>query len=136
MANMLIFVQIIRTHDGPCVTFLNSCLKSRQIDFVQSTVIYYHICSVAIHFLVIQRIMLHTGSHSILLYSLYIRNNHTPSQIRIFAHIFKITPIQRCTIDIHTRSQQNGFITIASFFSDTFSVEHRHCRIPGSSQTS
>ena len=89
-----------------------------------------------VDFLVIQRIMLYTGSYTILLYALHVRNHHTRSQIGIFTHILKVTSIQRSTVNVDTRSQKNILVAITRLFTDTFSVKQGHIGIPCSSQTS
>ena len=135
VAGMLTFIQVISSHDRPRFTFLNGRLESGQIDFIQGTVVYYDIGGVAVDFLIVQRIVLHAGCHPILLYALHVRNHHTGSQVRVFAHVLKVTSVQRSTININTGSQKNGLVTIACFFTNAFSIKHGHLGVPCSRQT-
>ena len=88
-----------------------------------------------VEFLIVQCIMLHASSHSILLHTFDVRNHHCGREVRIFSHIFEVTSVQGCTVDIHTGAQQNIFFAITSLFTDTFSVKMRHFGIPCSSKT-
>ena len=136
MASMLSFIKIVCAHDGPRLAFLNCSLESGQIDFIKSTVVHNNIGGVTVDFLIIQRIVLYTGSYTILLHTLYIRNHHAGSQIRIFTHILKVTSIQRSTVNVDTGTQKDILVAITRLFTDTFSIKQRHIRVPCSSQTS
>ena len=57
---VLIVVQIVSTHYGPSLSFLDSSLESRQIDFMKGTVADLHVHLMAISLIVVQRIVLHT----------------------------------------------------------------------------
>ena len=122
VAGMLTFIKVVSTHDGPCITFLHGSFESRQIDFVQSTVVYNDIGVVTVHFMIVQREVLYASGNTILLYTLYVGNNHTAGQIRIFTHILEVTSVQRCAVDVYTGTQKNGLVTIAGFFADALSV--------------
>ena len=102
MTTVLTFIQVVRSHDGPSLPLPDSSLESRQINFIQSTVIHNNIGGMAVHFLIIQRIVFYASGNAILLYTLYIRNYHLSGQIRVFTHIFEITPVQRSTVNIHS----------------------------------
>ena len=127
---------IICSHDTPDAATLHSRLKCRQINLVQCTVANLHVNMSAPEFLIIQGIMFHAGSNSVFLYSLNIRYTHFGSQIRILSHIFKVTAIERRTIDVHTRSQQHILLTVTGFFADSLSILSSQRRIPACSQTS
>ena len=133
---MLVLVQIIRSHDAPGMSFLNSRLKGRKINLVKRTVVDYNIRCMTIYFVVVQCKMFYASSYSIALDPTYIRYHHLTRQIRIFAHILEVTSVQRRTIDVHTRSQQDRLITIAGLFTDAFAIKQRHIRIPRCCQTS
>ena len=77
-------------------------------------------------FLIIERKMLYAHSHTVLLHLLYIRHCHLAGQKRVFAHIFEITATERCTVDIHSRTQKHILLTVARLFSDRLSVKSRH----------
>ena len=136
MATMFIFILIVRSHKRPYLTLLHSRLESRQVDFMQSSVIYLYIDMIAVYLLIVESKMFHTSSHTILLHTLYIRYYHTGSQIRVFAHVLKVTSIERCTIDVYARSQQDVFVAVTRFFRKILSVKTGYLWIPCSRQTS
>ena len=113
MAGMLAANLIISTHNAPGTTLFYCSLECRQIDFIQSTVAKIHINMSAPQFLIVQRIVLDTSRHPVLLQFLDVRYAHHTGQIRVLAHIFKITPVHRSTVDVDTGSQQHILFTIA-----------------------
>ena len=114
---------IIGTHDAPYMTLHDGSLKSGKIDFLQSTIAKFHIDVPAPQFLIVERVMFHTSSNAIFLYALNIRYYHNRSQIRILTHVFKVTTVERCAIDIHTRSQQYILFPVTCFLANGFSVK-------------
>ncbi len=94
MAAVLVFIQVIRAHDSPGLSFLDSGFEGRQVDFVQGAVVYDYVGRVAVHFLVVQCVVFHTGGYTVLLNALYVGNHHLSGQVRVFAHIFEVTPVQ------------------------------------------
>ena len=56
---------------------------------------------VAVHFLVIEREMLHASRYTIFLHFLYVWHYHTAREERIFAHVFEVTAIEGCAVDIY-----------------------------------
>ena len=123
MTAMLPFIQIVGTHDSPYLTLLHSSLECRQVNFIQSTVINNDIRGMTIHLMVVQGKMLHTSCNSIQLYTFNVRNYHTGCQVRVLTHVFKITPIERCPINIYTWTQKHSLVTVTCLFSDTFSIK-------------
>ena len=87
-----------------------------------------------VELLIVQCIMLHASSHSILLHTFDVRNHHCGREVRIFSHIFEVTSVQGCTVDIHTGTQQDVFLAVTRLFTDTFSIKMRHFGIPCSSK--
>ena len=65
MAIVLVFVEVVGAHDAPCASLLNGCLESRQIDLMQGTVAEDDIHLMAILLVVVQGIVLHTGSDTL-----------------------------------------------------------------------
>ena len=122
MATVLILVQVVGTHDGPGISFLDGCFEGGEVDFVEGTVVYDDVGRMAVYFLVVECIMFHTGSHAVLLDALHIGNYHLSGQIRVFAHILEIASIQWRTVDVYTGAQQDRFIPIAGFFTDAFAI--------------
>ncbi len=102
MTSMLTMYLVVGSHNTPRATLDYSCFESRQIDFVQSTFAELYINVSTPCFLIIQCIMLYTSSYTIFLHFLNIRNYHDTGQIRVFAHILKITSVEWSTINVHT----------------------------------
>ena len=100
-AHMLILIEVIRSHNGPRLALEHGGLEGRQIDFVERTVVDNHICCVAIHFLIVEGIMLHASSHAIALHPFHIGDHHLSCEIRVFTHILEISSIERCAVDVH-----------------------------------
>ena len=136
MAGVLAANLIVSAHNAPGTSFFYRSLECRQIDFMQSTVAKIHINMSAPQFLVVQRIVLDTSCHSVLLQLLDVRYAHHTGQIRVLAHIFKITTVHRSTVDVDAGAQQHILFTIARFLTDGLAILCRHVRIPGSGQTS
>ena len=80
--------------------------------------------------------MFYTCCHSVLLNTLNIRNHHARCQIWIFAHVFKISPIEWSSVNVYSRSQQHIFISVTRFFTDSYSIVHCHLRIETCRHTS
>ena len=112
MAVVLVFIEVIGTHDGPCPTLLYSSTESRQIDFMKRTVADDDIHLMAVFLVIVQRIVFHTRCHTLRLQALHIGHHHLRGQIRVFTHILEVTATQRCAIDIHTRTQNNALVAI------------------------
>ena len=77
VTSVLSLIKIIRAHNRPCSTFLNSRFKSRQVYFIKSTITQLHISGMTVELLIVQCIMLHTGSYPVLLYTFDVRNHHS-----------------------------------------------------------
>ena len=61
---MLVLIKIIGTHDGPSPTFLHCSLEGRQIDLMQGTVGHDHIHLMTVLLVIVQCVVLHTGSNT------------------------------------------------------------------------
>ena len=116
MTAMLPANLIVGTHNRPHFCFGNCSLECREIDFVQCTVTEVHIDMPAPFFLIVQRKMLDTCRHAILLNPLNVRHHHCGSQVWIFTHILKISAVKRRTVNIHARSKQYIFAAITRLF--------------------
>ena len=117
------FIKVVRTHNGPRLTFLYGSLEGRQVDFVQGTVVYNDVGVMTVHFVIVQGKVLHTGGHTVLLHTLNVRYYHTCCQIGIFAHVLKITAVERRAVYVDTRSQQHIFLAVAGLFANALPVE-------------
>ena len=132
---VLIFVEIVGTHDAPSACLSDGSLESGQIDFVKGTVGDDHIHLMAIFLIVVQGIVLHTGRNAFRLEPLDIRHHHARGEPGIFAHILEVTTSQGCAVDIHARAKNHGLATIKGFLAETLAIETGHLRIPCGSQT-
>ena len=122
MATVLILIQVVGTHDGPGISFLNGRLEGGQVDFIEGTVVYDDVGRVAVYFLVVECIMFHTGCYTVLLDALHIGDYHLSGQIRVFAHILEIAGVQWRAVDVYTGAQQDRFIPVTGFFTDAFTI--------------
>ena len=76
LAAPLVLVKIVGTHYRPSLPLGDGCLEGRKIDLIESPVINCHIGGEAVIFLIVQREMLHAGSHAVALHTLDIRHDH------------------------------------------------------------
>ena len=56
---------------------------------------------VAVYFLIVEGEMLHASRYTIFLYFLDIGHYHTAREERVFAHVFEVTAIEGCAVDIY-----------------------------------
>ena len=134
MTIVLVFIEIVGTHDAPCLALSDSSTEGRKIDFVQSAVANYDIDLMAVLFVVVQGIVLHARSYAFRLQSLHVGHYHTAGQPGVFAHILEVTSSERCAIDVHTRSQDHVFAAIACLFTQALTIETGKICVPSSSQ--
>ena len=134
MAAVLVFVKVIGTHDGPGTAFLHGRFEGRQVDFIEGTVVHDHIGRVAVDFVVVQGIMLHTNGHFVTLDTLDVVHGHPSGQVRVFPHILEITAAQGVAQDVQAGCQQNIFVAVAGFLSDALAVQGGHFGVPGGCQ--
>ena len=132
---MLPLVAIVGPHDGPGLTPLHGSLEGGQIELIESPVAHLHIDRIAVILLVVQGKVLYTGGHPVGLYPFDIRHYHFSGQVGVLAHIFKITPVQRCAVDIHPGAQQHILVSVASLLAYRAAVQESHLGVPRSGQT-
>ena len=130
VAAMLALIFIIGAHDRPGPALADGSFEGRQVNFVQGPVVDLDVDAVAVHLLVVQRIVLHAGGHAVLLHPLNIGNHHPRGKEGVFAHILEITAVQRRAVDVHARAQQDVLLAVAGLLADGFAVEGRHLGIP------
>ena len=109
---MLVLIEIIGTHYSPCLALLHGSLEGREIDFAKGAVAHYNVHLMAMLLVIVQSIVLHTSSNALALKTLNVRNHHTGSEPRVFAHILEVAAVQRGAVDIDTRSQHHIFIAV------------------------
>ena len=135
MAVVLVFIEIIRTHDRPRLSLLHSSLKGRQVDLVEGTVADDDIHLMTVFLVVVQGIVLHTGCHTLRLETLDIGHHHARGQPGILAHILEVATSEWRTIDVHTRTQHHTLSSVECLLAQALAIETGHGRIPRSSQT-
>ena len=135
MTIVLVPIEVIGTHDGPCPTLCHRCLEGRQVDLVESTVAHDDIHLMAILLIVVQGIVLHTGGHALRLEALHIGHHHTGGEQGVLTHIFEVTSAERRTIDIDTRTEDDTLLTIEGLLTEALAIETGHLRVPCGRQT-
>ena len=65
MTIVLVFVEVIGTHDGPSTALLHGSLEGGQINLVEGTVADNDIHLMTILFIIVQRIVFHTGGNTL-----------------------------------------------------------------------
>ena len=130
VAAVLSLIFIIGAHDGPGATLLDGRLEGRKVDLVQGPVIHDDIDAVTVYLLVVQREVLDTGRHAVLLHALHIGHDHARRKIGILAHIFEVAAIERRAADIDARAEQHVLLAVAGLLADGLAVEGRHLGIP------
>ena len=135
MAVVLVAIQVVCAHDGPCLALLNGSLESRQIDFVQGTVAHLHVHLMAIFLVVVQTIVLHACRHALRLQSLYVGHYHDRGEIRVFAHVLEVTSVEGSAVDVDAWSQDHVLATIESLLAQCLAVDTAHLRVPGGCKT-
>ena len=128
-------VKIVGAHDAPSLSLLHGGLEGGQVNLVERAVVHDDVGVVAVHFVVIQRIVLDADGHAVALHALHIRHHHPRSQIRVFAEVFEVAPVQGRTVDVHPGAQKHVLFAVARLFADAPAVEQGHVGVPGSGQT-
>ena len=72
---MLALVEVVGTHDAPCVALLDSGLKRGQINLAQCTVAHDDVDLMAVFLVIVQTEVLDTGSSARALQTLDIRRH-------------------------------------------------------------
>ena len=132
---MLIVVEIIGTHNRPCVTFFDCCTERGQIYFVKCAVIDTDIGLYAVSFMIVECEMLHTRCDTIGLHTLHIRHYHPGGKPRVFTHILKVSTIERRAENVDAGTEQHILFAVAGFLAYRAAIEKRHFGIPRCGQS-
>ena len=119
---VLILVEVVRSHDAPGVAFLDGGLKGWQVNLTQGAVAHDHVDLMAVFLVVVKAEVLDAGCRSGALQTLDVGHYHARSQQGILAHVLKVTSVQRITVDVHARTQDHVFSTIAGLFAQAAAV--------------
>ena len=116
MAVVLVFIEVVSTHEPPSASLGDGSLEGRQIDLVQGTLADHDVHLMAVFFVVVQRIVLHTGRHTLRLQPLNVRHHHARCQPRVFTHIFEVAASKRCAVDIYAWPKNHRLAAIEGLF--------------------
>ena len=122
-ASVVAVIFVVARHNGPCLAFGDGSFEARQVYFVKSAVVDKHIYAVACHLLIVERIVLNTSRHAVLLHALHIRHHHSGGEQWVFAHIFEISATERRTVDVYAGAQEHVFVAITGLFAYRFAIE-------------
>ena len=115
--SVLVEILVVGTHDAPHLAFLDGSLERRQVDLVKGSIGHLDIDMAAELLLIVEDIMLYTGSYAVSLNTIDVGHHHLRSEARIFAHIFEVATIERRAIDVNTRAEQDILAAIARLLS-------------------
>ena len=132
---MLVFIEIVGTHDAPSLTLLHGSLEGRQVDLMQGTVGDDDVHLMTIFLVVVQGVVLHTGSDTLRLEASDVWHYHPGCQPGVFAHILEVTASKRCAIDVHARTEHHAFVAVESLLAQALAIEAGHTGIPGGGKT-
>ena len=135
MAIVLVVVQVVRAHYAPCAAFLHGGAEGREVDFAQRTVADDDVDLVAVHLVVVQRVVLDTRGDAVRLQSADVRHNHARRQQRVFAHVLEVASAQRRAQHVDARAQEHVLAAVKGFLAERLSVGAGHRRVPRSGKT-
>ena len=67
--------------------------------------------------------MLHTSRNALGLQALDVRHHHAGGEIWVFAHIFKVTAVERCAENVHTGTENHVFVAVESLLSKALAID-------------
>ena len=79
--------------------------------------------------------MLDTSGDAVFLNTLNVGNDDLRGEIGVLAHIFEVTAIERCAVDVDAGAEQYVLVSVAGFLTDRLAIQGRHVGIPGCGQT-
>ena len=135
VAVVLVLIEVVGAHDGPCTALLHSGLEGRQVDLVQGAVADDDIHLMTVFLVVVQRIVFHTGCDTFRLQTLNVGNDHAGSKPGILTHILEIASVERCAEDVHARSQHHALVAVERLLTQTLPIEPCEVGVPRRSQT-
>ena len=130
VAAVLVLIEVVGAHDGPCAAFLDCRLECGQVDFVERAVVDYHVGVVAVDLMVVEGEVLHAGCHSVGLHSLDVGDYHGRGQIGVLSHVFEVASVERGAVDVHSGAEQHGLVAVARLLSYALAVEQGHVLVP------
>ena len=133
-ANISVIHTVIRRHQRPGLSFFNSGLEGREINFLQGARVHFGADREALKLLIVGNKVFDAGSHALALQALNIRDGYPRRKVRVFREAFKVAPRQRMPVDIHRRPQQH----MRTFCLCLFAKGNANCahqlRVPGCAQ--
>ena len=135
MAVVLVLIKVVGSHKSPNVSLGYRCLECRKINLIERTVVNDDVNLVAILLIIVQSKVLYTCGNTVRLQSLNVGNNHTRSQIRVFAHVFEVASAERSAQNVDTWTKNHVLATIECLLAECLSVAVSQLRIPRCSKT-
>ena len=120
---MYVLPEVVTAHDGIYMSLIDSPLEGSQIYLPHSAFRNVHIDGKAVFLLVVEHEMLQTAGYAVGLYSLDIGYYHFSCQHRVFTHVFEGTSVERCSGNVHTRSQHDVLTPEGKLLADTLAIE-------------
>ena len=112
---------IVTGHDRFCAAFFHGNLKSGQIDFTKSTLIYHRVHCHSAKLLAVYGKVLRAGIDAPALDSAYISRRHLACKIRIFGEILKVSSTERTSLYIESRTEHYMHALYTCLFAERFS---------------
>ena len=135
MAIVLVVVQVVRAHYAPCAAFLHGGAEGREVDFAQRTVADDDVDLVAVHLVVVQRVVLDTRGDAVRLQSADVRHNHARRQQRVFAHVLEVASAQRRAQHVDAGAQEHVLAAVEGFLAERLAIGESRLRIPRCGET-
>ena len=112
MAVVLVLIEVVGAHDGPGSALLHSSLEGGQVYLVEGTVGDDDVHLMTVFLVVVEGVMLHTGSDTLRLQALYVWHYHTGDQPGIFAHVFEVTTVEWGAEDVDARAEHHALVPV------------------------
>ena len=135
VAVVLVLIEVIGAHDGPCPTLLDGGLEGRQVYLMQGPVANDDIHLMAVLLIVVQGIVLHASRHALRLQSLDVWHHHSRGQPWILTHILKVTAVERCAQYVHAWSEHHVLVPVERLLTQALAVKPCKVGVPRGSQT-
>ena len=109
---------VVAAHKGPGFALFGRRLEGRQIDLPKRALVHHAVRGHAPVLLVVCGKMLHAGTDIFALNAPDHIRCHFAGQVRVLAHVFKVPPAQRGTLDVDGRPQIDGHLFMPAFLTD------------------
>ncbi|CCY64711.1 putative uncharacterized protein [Prevotella sp. CAG:1124] len=135
VAVVLVLVQVVTAHEGPCVAVLHGRLEGWKVYLVQRAVVNDGVYLVAVLLVVVQCEVLYARADAVGLESDDVRHHHPRGEIRVFAHVLEVASAERGAQDVDARAKNHVFLAVAGLLAERHAVDERHPRVPRGGKT-